>query len=377
MENIQKFREIEFLKRDIRLKNGKETTLEKSDIIKDKLNIVYVMTWTEICGGSKIILEHCNRLSNRGHIITIISHFPKPNWFDLCESIDFIQVPWEQILCESIPKCDIIVATYWREIYECVEQKIAPVVYFEQGDFHLFDSNNVESNLFNHIKKQFEFANFIYTVSNYAKDKIFEIYNKESYVINNAINDGIFFKKDNDKKNNSNNVSITAIGSYYTKFKGIDKILKAIEILKKENSNINFSWITPDTPEFHIQSTIVNPTQMQIADILRNTDIYVCASEYESFCLPVLEAMCCGAAVITTDNGGVRELVEDNFNALILKNNDVETILEKIRILISDTNLRNRLIENAYEKSKEFSWDNTIDKLENYYKCIASYKIIN
>ena len=41
------------------------------------------MTWTSVCGGSKIILEHANYLVDRGHKITIISHFPKPDWFNM------------------------------------------------------------------------------------------------------------------------------------------------------------------------------------------------------------------------------------------------------------------------------------------------------
>ncbi len=66
---------------------------------------------------------------------------PYPNWFNLNKNVNFIQVPLEQILCENIPNdSDLIVTTYWREIYESIEQNIAPVVYFEQGDFHLFDS---------------------------------------------------------------------------------------------------------------------------------------------------------------------------------------------------------------------------------------------
>ncbi len=40
------------------------------------LKITYVMTWTGICGGSKIILQHANRLVEKGHKITIISHYP-------------------------------------------------------------------------------------------------------------------------------------------------------------------------------------------------------------------------------------------------------------------------------------------------------------
>ena len=48
--------------------------LKKIENKKEKLHIVYVMVWTQICGGSKIILEYANRLSQRGHKITIVTY---------------------------------------------------------------------------------------------------------------------------------------------------------------------------------------------------------------------------------------------------------------------------------------------------------------
>ena len=116
---IKKLKEKEFEKREKRLEKSIPQKLKyKKELKKDKLHITYVMTWTGICGGTKIILEHANRLTDRGHKITLISHDVKPTWFPINQNIEFIQVPWTEVLCESIPKCDLIVATYWREIYE-------------------------------------------------------------------------------------------------------------------------------------------------------------------------------------------------------------------------------------------------------------------
>ena len=151
--DIAEYRKIEFEQREKRLENAIFQKIEKKDDIKDKLDIVYVMTWTSVCGGSKIILEHANYLVDRGHKITIISHFPRPDWFNLDDRIKFIMVPWEDVLCEVIHDCDLIVATYWREIYECIEQKKAPVVYFEQGDSHLFDVDSLDERTFKYIQK--------------------------------------------------------------------------------------------------------------------------------------------------------------------------------------------------------------------------------
>lgn len=374
--DIVAYREIEFAEREKKLKNAEFQKLNKTNKVKDKLDIVYVMTWTELCGGSKIILEHSNYLVQRGHRVTIISHFPKPNWFDMDNRIKFIQVPWEEILCEVIHPCDVIVATYWREIYECIEQRKAPVIYFEQGDSHLFDLESLDERKLNYIKKEFEVVPFIYTVSSYAAEKIKELYNRDSIIIPNAVNDENFYVGDvNKNKDNKEEISIAMIGSEKSEFKRIKIILNAIEELRKEGYLINVNWITPDKPEKSKEKCLVNPPQKEIGNALRKSDIYICASKYESFGLPILEAMKCGLAIITTDTGGNRDFVKDNENALITTGT-VDDIKNKIKILINDIKLREKLSKNSQITSESYTWKNVIDKLEDYYREIAKYEII-
>lgn len=374
MEISQSMRKMEFDKREERLKNAKKQKLICKNRKKRKLNITYVMTWTGVCGGSKIILEHANRLTEREHKVTLISHDEKPKWFKLNEKVDFIQVPWNDVLCEAIPKnTDIIIATYWREIYECVEQNIAPVIYFEQGDYHLFDLEKLDDRTFNYIEKQLKTINFIYTVSNFAKEKLKEIYNVESIVIPNAVDNNVFYYEKHTKNDVSN---ITLIGSEEATFKRIQNILDAIKIIEKKGYKIKLNWITPTVPKKNTDiSAIVNPPQMLIGDTLRKTDIYICASMYESFCLPVLEAMTCGAAIVTTNNGGNMDFVEDEKNALIIEKDNIDDIVEKIERLLNDENLKQYLIKNGVEESARYSWDITINKIEEYYQEIANYEV--
>ena len=331
------------------------------------------MTWTGVCGGTKIILEHANRLTKMGNKITLITHDNKPIWFNLDPNVEFIQVPWENVLCEKIPKeTDVIVATYWREIYECVEQKIAPVIYFEQGDFHLFDTNKLDERTFNYINKQLKTIEDIYTVSSFAKKKLKEIYNVDAKVIPNAVNDKVFFYEEH--KENKKPI-ITIIGSEEIEFKRIQNIIDAVKIIQKKY-NVELQWVTPTKPIKNKDiECLVNPPQIEIGNLLRKTDIYVCASIYESFCLPVLEAMTCGAAVVTTDNGGNRDFVRDNINALVVEKDNIKDLVEKIEKILNDRELKNSLIKNGVEVSKQYSWDNVMSRIQNYYQEIANYVV--
>lgn len=372
-KEIEKLKKIEFERREKKVQNAEKQQLIYKNIEKDKLHITYVMTWTGICGGTKIILEHANRLISRGHRITLISHDQKPIWYPISQKIEFIQVPWDEILCEKIPQCDLIVTTYWREIYEAIEQRIAPVIYFEQGDYHLFEPEKLDKRIEKFIKNQLKTVNFVYTVSNYARQKLKERFNKESTVIPNAINDKVFFYKEHVK----NEIPIiTIIGAEQSEFKRIKNILEAIQKIKEKGYKVNLEWITPVEPLNYKEKCIVNPPQIEIGNVLRRTDIYICASMYESFCLPVLEAMTCGATVITTNNGGNMDFVENGKNALIIEKDNIDDIVNKVELLLQNEKLRKELSKNAVMTSAQYNWENIITQIEEYYINIAKYELL-
>lgn len=299
--NIQELEEID-LKRTRKLSPQK---LEKNFSFSPDapLNIVYLMIWTKVCGGSKIILEYANKIKERGHNITIVSYDKKPDWFNMNEKINFVQVPDNEDWKNYVPDCDIIVATSWKSIYTAVDSQKAPVTFFEQGGAHIFDINSLSTKKKQVVQDRINLVPFIHTVSSYTKDKIKQVYCRESDVIYNAVDTNIFFPRKYNNLTEENHINITIIGSEDFKFKNIENILKAIRILKKEYTNINLNWITQTAPIRNKEIAIINPKQEEIGNILRKTDIYICNSEYESFGLPTLEAMTCGAAVITTDTG--------------------------------------------------------------------------
>ena len=349
---------------------------EKSTInnIK-KLNIVYLMIWTKVCGGSKIILEYANRIQKKGHNVTIITYDRKPEWFKLDTGINFIQVPEDKDWKDYIAECDVIVATSWKCIYPAVESGKAPVTFFEQGGSHIFDSENISIEKKQVVQKRMNIIPFIYTVSSYTKDKIKEVYGRDSKVICNAVDNSIFYPRQIDESEQKNIIDITIIGSEDFKFKNIENILKAIRILKEQYNNINLNWITQTNPTKNKETAIVNPEQKEIGNILRKTDIYICNSEYESFGLPTLEAMTCGAAVITTDTGGMRDFVIDGYNALITKQNDIGDIVQKAKMLIEDSELRKMLSQNGMKTAEKFNWDASVDESIKYYGEIANYEV--
>jgi glycosyltransferase involved in cell wall biosynthesis len=83
-------------------------------------------------------------------------------------------------------------------------------------------------------------------------------------------------------------------------------------------------------------------------------------SLYEGFGLPPVEAMSCGAPVLTSNVCSLPEVVGDA--ALLVDPRDVAAVADGIRRLVEDSNLRDSLRAKGLDRSKRFSWNETAGK---------------
>lgn len=89
--------------------------------------------------------------------------------------------------------------------------------------------------------------------------------------------------------------------------------------------------------------------------------LFVYASLYEGFGLPVLEAMACGAPVITSDNSSMPEVAGEA--AVLVDPRSVEGIQNSIARLLEDGNARSELGRRGRERAARFTWDASARRL--------------
>jgi len=92
--------------------------------------------------------------------------------------------------------------------------------------------------------------------------------------------------------------------------------------------------------------------QEDVRPYLAAADIFVLPSPNEALPFALLEAMSSGLACIATDVGGVREVVSDGEDGLIVPPGSPMALGEAIRRLLSDANLRSRIGKRAREKTQ-------------------------
>jgi glycosyltransferase involved in cell wall biosynthesis len=98
-------------------------------------------------------------------------------------------------------------------------------------------------------------------------------------------------------------------------------------------------------------------------------DIAVCNSLFEGFPNTVVEYFAAGRPVVTTNAGGVAEMAEDGYNAILIPCNDDDKLLNGLIRLIESPHLRTLLGENAVKTIVNgFSEVIMLDQLENFYQ---------
>lgn len=98
-------------------------------------------------------------------------------------------------------------------------------------------------------------------------------------------------------------------------------------------------------------------------------DIFVSASQSESFGLAIAEAMSTATPVVATETEGAKEIIRDGHTGLLVRVRDVAALAEAIGSLLSDAERRGRIGRSALEDVRlRFSLERMVDATEQIYR---------
>lgn len=87
-----------------------------------------------------------------------------------------------------------------------------------------------------------------------------------------------------------------------------------------------------------------------------SADVFINTNRIDNMPVSVLEAMALGLPVVSTDVGGIRDLLEDGTTGLIVPDNDHAAMARAVRRLLSDQELAERLSMNGRALAEGCSW---------------------
>ena len=152
--------------------------------------------------------------------------------------------------------------------------------------------------------------------------------------------------------------------------KGIDHLLAAVRELPDAHLVIagpdDRHGVATDGERVHQLPMSEEPPR----HLYPQADVFVLASEGESFGMVAAEAAAAGTPVIVSDRCGIAGFFEDG-EALIVPY-ERTAVVEAIRRVLSDGSLREQLARGGPAAARRMSWDSVTDVQERIYKDVAA-----
>lgn len=191
------------------------------------------------------------------------------------------------------------------------------------------------------------------------ESKLFK--NKKIVNIPYPVNHKIYFPKNitkikslNLNKNNKIKIFFAVFGSSHDYRKGIDLLIKSLNILDKEKFELVVASKNPFNTKVKFNLINLNyiKNEKQLSKVYNLCDIVVLSSRLDNLPNIGLEAQSCGKPIVAYDVGGISDIINDGKNGYLIKPFNHKLYARKINNLINDKNLRSKFIKNAIKTSK-------------------------
>jgi len=351
------------------------------------MKISFILSSLRLSGGVRVIIQYANRLNRRGHQLYMIV----PNGTvdaQIYQEIDLgieiitskqklgsnpsvlqlLQISLEMAI--SVPRSDVIIATHTpTTVVSFIAGKFlrrGKIIWYYMDYGEMFEDRPIEQWCLRHALNWHAYA---ITLSEAC------IHELHSYSSGKVINIGLGIdsaryyphpKTEPQGFVDPDHTTIFFLGDTRPR-KGMADFLTAMDIISVDEPKLVIWIASKENIDFQFSvpyKLFIRPTDEELAKLYSSCDIFVSASWYEGFGLPPLEAMACGAPVVTTDSRGIHEFAIDGENCLIVPPKNPIALAEAVRRLLQDDALLNKFRENGPVTATRFDWNVATDRFE-------------
>ena len=334
------------------------------------MRIAFLAPHVRIAGGVRAILTYADRLAGRGHAVSILvpggsrwrawrrNRRPAaPDWMPALRArITWVQ-DWDPA---RLPDGDALVATAWQtaEAVAAAPGRCGAKAYLVQHYESLYhgEAERVDATYRLPLRK--------ICISTWLADIMREKFGAAAEVIVTPVDPALFHPVPPELADGR--LRVLMLHHEYA-WKGVADGLEAVARVRARHSALCLVGFGVKPPrgshpydEFH-----ADLPQERLAWLYGRCPIYLCPSWDEGLGMPPMEAMACGAALATYDNGGCRDYARDGETALVAPRRDVDALAGALARLLENAPLRERLARAGQALiRREFDWDRATARLE-------------
>jgi glycosyltransferase involved in cell wall biosynthesis len=367
------------------------------------MKINFVTFSHKLTGGTRVIMEVINALSERGHEVRLIT-FGKPEdlkWINLQAEVHYLRRSLLQKITGFLYRQAFGFQPWPEEETRKILKALAPTdINVGTISYSGFAVHRAESGVAFHYfmhyeplvredwgkKKIIEQAYYLPTAkianSSWLAKQIKDHAGQDvAGLVFPAIDHAIFYPRfPKTTLTKSKKIRIVSLAKYKW-WKGTPDALKAVQLVRDAGYDIEFQMFGNFDPKTlpaevrNIDFTFVGSKKDNgLAEFYSQADILISTSFFESFPLPQLEAMACGTPVVTTKYG-TEDYAFDHQNALVVEPKNPEQVAAAIIELIKNPELYKRFSEAGIKTAKNFTWQAAGLQLEKIFeKALAASK---
>jgi len=334
------------------------------------LKITFLAPHLRIAGGVRAILTYADRLAGRGHDVTVVVPAQRswragwrnirrlgPDWMPGFRARVRWVTGWDSA---RLPGADALIATAWQSA-DAVARAPADAggrFYFIQHYESLYhgEAARVDATYRVPLRK--------IVISTWLADIMAERFDTPAAVVVTPVDGALFHPV---PVEDDGHLRVLMLFHEYP-WKGVADGLEAwsrVRARHPELTLVGFGVKAPPSKlpfaEFH-----ENLPQERLAWLYSRCPIYLCPSWDEGLGMPAMEAMVCGAALCTYDNGGCRDYAIDGRTAVVAPRRDLDALAWGLARLVEDAELRRRIARQGQGfVGTQFDWERATARLES------------
>jgi glycosyltransferase involved in cell wall biosynthesis len=344
----------------------------------------FVLSSLWLSGGVRLVIEYANGLARRGHAITLVtprgtvdpalrqmlaanvqlreSTLPLPTGRN---PVALARLAWS--LARTIPASDILVATHTPTIVPTLlaarrgRQVHTAWLYMDYEE--MFRERPVERFLLRHGPRWF---GQIWAISRPLQQTVAPRTRAPVVMTGGGPLNAHLFADQTCSPSTADEQRILYVGDPRPR-KGLHEYVEAVELLAARLPRIKPVIVSKEPcpidlsipHDFHLL-----PSDAQLAELYRSSDLFISTSWGEGLGYPPLEAMTCGTPTVITNSQGVLDYARDGQNCLVVPPRDAAAVAVAAERILSDAQLAARLVCAGLATAEQYSWDAVIDRVE-------------